>query len=221
MTRLVAYQDQEALSQLRLGAVVLDRRGEVWQVLLVRYAEQPTRGWFRLGDTGNIYGAGVVAEQGPLRVLYDRGTDLPANVEPCQICGGTTNDPESDATAPFACHNCHGAGWFLISTVGDKGLESLVPIALAEALGLRAAAAPVAAPQGLLPPISLVEGMTVDAEPKAAHVGTAPRVRGRVHAVHNPTDLRGAVDIYTDLGNGLVKYRCPIEEYSFRPVEDA
>lgn len=219
MTRLVAYQDQDALSELRLGAVVLDRRGEVWQVLMVRYAEQPTRGWFRLGDTGSIYGAGAVAEQGPLRVLYDRGTDLPENVEPCPVCGGTTNDPDSDPANITPCINCSGAGWF-ITNWPDHPPASM-PIALAEALDLRAALAPVAAPQGLLPPVSLVEGMTVDAEPKAAHVGRARPVRGRVHVVHNPTDPRGAVDLYADLGDGLVKYRCPIDEYSFRPVEDA
>lgn len=222
MTRLIAYQDQDALSELRLGAVVLDRRGEVWQVLLVRYAEQPTRGWFRLGDTGNIYGAGVVSEQGPLRVLYDRGTDLPANVEPCQICGGTTNDPESDATAPFACHNCHGAGWFLISTVGEKGLESLVPIALAEALDRTAVLAPASAPQALLPPISLALGLTVDAEPKAAHVGTAPRVRGRVLTVTDPLDEQAGVVELTILDDGDMRtFLAPVRQYSFRPVEDA
>lgn len=220
MTRLVAYQDQEALSQLRLGAVVLDRRGEVWQVLLVRYAEQPTRGWFRLGDTGNIYGAGVVAEQGPLRVLYDRGTDLPANVEPCAVCGSTTNDPESDSAAPTACLNCSGAGWFLTNWPDHPAASR--PIALAEAIGLTATWSPSAAPQALLPPISLSLGLTVDAEPKAAHVGSAPRVRGRVLTVTDPLDEQAGVVELTILDDGDMRtFSAPIRQYSFRPVEDA
>lgn len=218
MTRLVAYQDQEALSQLRLGAVVLDRRGEVWQVLLVRYADQPTRGWFRLGDTGSIYGAGVVAEQGPLRVLYDRGTDLPDNVEPCSSCGGTTNDPESDAAAPSPCPRCSGAGWLLV----DDPLGGYVPIALAEALDRTAVLVPSEAPQALLPPISLIVGMTVNAEPKAAHAGRVPHLRGIVLEVEFPLDeQRGRVLLSAFDDGRMVKHWLLIREYSFRPVEDA
>lgn len=223
MTRLIAHADAPALDALRLGAVVLDRRGEVWQVLRVRYAEQPTRGWFRLGDTGSIYGAGVVAEQGPLRVLYDRGLDLPENVEPCQICAGSTDDPESESTNPYPCHNCHGAGWFLVSAVGEKGLEGLTPVTLAEALDRTAGLIPhIEAPQALLPPISLAVGMTVIAEPKAAHVGRVPRVRGLVLEVADPLAyLDGYVDLSILDDGKMVTYRCRIADYSFRPVEEA
>lgn len=224
--RLIPHGDQDALDALRLGAVVLDRRGEVWQVLRVLYAEQPTRGWFRLGDTGSIYGSGTVSQQGPLRVLYDRGTDLPENVEPCPYCAGTTNDPESDAAAPTLCPACGGAGWFVLTPIND--ITSLAdaarrtPIALAAALDRTAVLAPAAVPQALLPPISLSVGLTVDAEPKAAHTGREPRVRGRVLEVFSPLDEQaGYVDL-TILDDGeMVRYRCAIRHYSFRPVEDA
>lgn len=220
MTRLIAHRDQEAVDGLRLGAVVLDRRGEVWQVLLVRYAEQPTRGWFRLGDTGRIYGAAVVADQGPLRVLYDRGTDLPDNVAPCSYCAASTNDPDSDAAAPTPCPNCSGAGWFLLADPSEPGAD--VPIALAEALDRTALIAPERAQQAILPPISLVLGMTVVAEPKPAHVGTAPRVRGRVLTVVDPLDEQAGLVELTILDDGVMRtFSAPIRQYSFRPVEEA
>lgn len=220
MTRLIAYRDQEALAGLRLGAVVLDRRGEVWQVLLVRYAEQPTRGWFRLGDTGNIYGAGVVAEQGPLRILYDRGTDLPDNVEPCQVCGGSTNDPGSPDAALTACLNCHGAGWLLVNGDPDA-LQSLTPIALAEALERFTQITPSPPVQGLLPPLSLVPGMTVMAEPKPAHAASQASAKGIVIGVREDD---GEVVVELDVfAPPLTMVRMHFLErmFSFRPVEDA
>ncbi len=225
MSRLIAYRDQEALSELRLGAVVLDRRGEVWQVLLVRYAEQPTRGWFRLGDTGNIYGAGVVSEQGPLRVLYDRGTDLPENVEPCSYCNGSTNDPDSEAAAPVLCPACGGAGWFLLTPINEissiDDASARTPIALAQALDQFDRIAPSPAVQGLLPPLSLEPGMTVRAEPKAAHVASQVPAKGIVIGVREED---GEVVVELDVFAppvGMVRLHFLERMFSFRPVEDA
>lgn len=214
MTRLIAHRDQSAVDELRLRSVVLDRRGEVWQVLLVRHGLLgPTRGWFRLGDgSGIVYGAGVVADQGPLRVLFDRGADIPENVTFCAHCEATTDDPESDSSAPSPCIVCSGAGWFIDGE----------PITLAEVIDRTAALAPSTAVQALLPPISLAMGMTVIAEPKAAHVGTAPRVRGRVIDVREPLNERDGVVELVILDDAEMRtFNAPIVQYSFRPVEDA
>lgn len=217
MTRLIPWRDQQALDALRLGAVVLDRRGEVWQVLLVQNAAHgPTRGWFRLLAAGTAYGAGTVAEQGPLRVLYDRGTDLPENVDPCSYCGSTTNDPESPADTPVACPNCSGAGWFL--TLDET---THVPIALAEAIDRTAILVRDGSQQTILAPVSLEVGMTVDAEPKAAHVGTAPRLRGRVVGVYDALDPQTARVDLSILDDGAMRLlSASARVYSFRPVED-
>lgn len=210
MSRLIAHGDQEAISELRLGSVVIDRAGDIWQVLGVRDAILPTRGWFRIGNT-TVHGAAIVADHGPLRVLYDRTHDLPDNVTYCAACAGQCID--IDEGGP--CLTCNGAGWF--------NTDTHQPIALAEAIDRVHELRLSAGQEPLLSPFALQIGMDVQAEPKPARRGSQPTVRGRVVDVMiDPADAhRGYVDLEAIVDGKLEKWRAKIVEYSFRPFDDA
>lgn len=216
-TRTIARGDQNAVDRLRLGAVLLDRAGGTWQVLLLRYADEPTRGWFRMGEAnGQIYGSAIVADQGPLRILYDRTLDLAENAEPCPECHGLTQDPET--LEP--CDNCAGDGWILTIDHDPEGGFTR-PIALAEAIERRSILHPEAPLQAMIPALALEAGMSVLAEPKPHFVTVRPRVRGRVLEVKRTLeDLDGRVDmLILDDDGHLRPFSAPVLEYSFRPLE--
>lgn len=207
--RLIPHRDQDALNALRLGSVVLDRRGEVWQVLMVQQAAHgPTRGWFRLLAGGQAHGAGAVAENGPLRVLYDRSLDIPEHVTFCAHCLGMTDEPGTITP----CTVCGGMGWM-------NGFDGK-PLTLAEAMGLAASIVPVRAAQGILPPESLLVGMGVLAEPKPAHTASRGPVRGIVADVQYE-DGEALVIVDGMSGQGpIIRQTLPARVYSFRPLDE-
>lgn len=215
-TRTIDRGDQTAVDRLRLGAVLLDRTGGAWQVLLIRYADQPTRGWFRMGEAnGQIYGAAVVADQGPLRILYDRELDLPAGVDTCPDCMGLTQDPET--LEP--CDRCAGEGWLL--DADPDGQPVLVPIALTEAIERRSILDPETPVQAMIPALALEAGMSVLAEPKPAFIGSVPRVRGRVTKVNQAGSFPDPIVelLILDDDRHLRPYLADAVKYSFRPLE--
>lgn len=206
--RIIAHRDQDALNALRLGSVVLDRRGEVWQVLIVQDAAHGrTRGWFRLLAGGMAHGAGAVAENGPLRVLYDRTLDIPEHVTFCAHCLGMTDEPGTITP----CHVCGGMGWF-------NGFDGK-PLTLPEAMALAATIVPTRPPQAMLPAESLAAGMTIRAEPKPAHAGSYGPVTGIVvDVVLHLGDTMVIAD--TIAGEGpIVRQTLPSRVFSFRPLE--
>lgn len=214
--RIIAHRDQDALNALRLGSVVLDRAGQVWQVLLIPTPSQgPTRGWFRLLAGGTAHGAAAVAEAGPLRVLYNRDVDIPAHVHFCALCMGMTVELEDQETP---CSACAGMGW-------QNELDGSL-LTLPEAIGIAANMAPVATLQAMLPPESLIPGMTVRAEPKPAHALSHPTYVGIVVSTYRAGNLaaptRVELDVFTGRTDGPDPLRVDLSStaYSFRPVDE-
>lgn len=203
--RTIAHRDQDALNALRLGSVVLDRRGEVWQVLLVRDAAHgPTRGWFRLLAGGLAHGAAAVAENGPLRILYDRTLDIPDHITFCSVCLGMTDEPGTI----LPCSTCGGMGWM-------NGFDGK-PLTLAEAMSLAASVVPTRPAGDLVPVESLIRGMAVIAEPRPAHTLSHDVVTGIVAEVR----LRG-LGVLIDVGDGAGHFErrdLDARVYSFRPL---
>lgn len=208
--RLIAHRDQDALNALRLGSVVLDRRGEVWQVLIVQDAAHGrTRGWFRLLAGGMAHGAGAVAENGPLRVLFDRTLDIPEHVEFCAHCLGMTDEPGTITP----CHVCGGMGWL-------NGFDGK-PLTLPEAIGLAATIAPVRGAQGMLPAESLAAGMSILAEPKPWNSASHTPLRGIViDVVTGVGEATVIVDAMLYPDGPVLRHRLSPRIYSFRPLDE-